>query len=91
MAKSIIMELADSSACYTDKIRISDNAEYSKWQTEYDKNFTKLCESLPKETQKILRDLDTAQGGVLCVYADEYFKAWFKLGLTLAAQNFLDD
>lgn len=92
MAKSIIMELADGSTCYTDKIRVSDNEEYDKWQTEYNKNFEKLCALLPEdEKRKVLQDLDVAQGSILCVYAEEYFKAGFKLGLSLAAQNLLDD
>lgn len=92
MAKSIILEIMNGETSYIDKVRINNNADYRKYSSDYEKTLNILCNGLPDdEKRRLLRDLDTAQGGMFVEYADEFFKAGFKLGLSLAAQNFLDD
>ncbi|MDE6356242.1 MAG: hypothetical protein K2L67_03265 [Clostridia bacterium] len=53
--------------------------------------FEKFCgEMTEKEKDEIMWRFATAQGEVEAIIADEYFKQGFKLGLILAAQNFLE-
>lgn len=91
MENSIILKLVFDGDTYGDKIKINENKDYIKSQQDFDKMIEKLCKDLPeKEKQQLLWDLGMAQGGLEAATADEYFKQGFKLGLTLAAQNFLD-
>ncbi|MDE5667681.1 MAG: hypothetical protein K2I29_05520 [Clostridia bacterium] len=91
MDKSMILELAFSDKSYDDRIKFADN---KKLQESYDK-FYEICDKLCKDFSKeekhnIIWDIDLAMGAVVDVYINEYFKAGFKLGLTIAAQNFLE-
>lgn len=87
----MILELADNGTCYTDKIKLFDNAEYRKNSDDIDKICGELCKDLPdKEKHKILCDISEAICAMERIAADEFFKEGFKLGLILGAQNFLD-
>ncbi len=67
---------------------------FAEFKEDYDK-FREICDKLCKDFSKeekynIIWDIDLAMGAVVDVYINEYFKAGFKLGITIAAQNFLD-
>lgn len=91
MEKSIILNLVFDGRCYGDEIEPLKQEEYRKNSDEFEKILEKLLKDLPaEEKKKIEWDLSVAHSGMASVAADEYFKAGFKLGLKLGAQNFLD-
>ena len=91
MEKSIILDLVFDGRCYGDNIVPARNEEYRKNSDEFEKILGKLLKDLPEEEKKKIEwDLSVAHSGMASVAADEFFKAGFKLGLKLAAQNFLD-
>lgn len=91
MDKSIILDLVFDGRCYGDKICLFENNEYSKNNHELFGICEKLCKDLPNEEKhKILNDISDALCAMEGIAADEYFKAGFKLGLKLGAQNFLE-
>ncbi len=91
MDKSMILELAFSGTNYAETVKITEIAEFKEDYDKFDEICDKLCEGISKdEKHKILWDLELAVFGMGSVYSKEYFKAGFKLGLTIAAQNFLD-
>ncbi len=91
MRKSMILELADNPTRYKEKI---DLFKIAKYKENYDKHYElckKLCANLPDEEKRnFINEMFFAHGGMESVTADEYFKAGFKLGLIIGAQNFLD-
>lgn len=90
MGTDIILELAGNATCYFETVHAENKPEYIKCADEFEEILNKLCENLSEdEKREILWKLSLAQGGMESVYADEFFKAGFKLGLTLAAQNLL--
>ncbi len=91
MENSIILKLVFDGDMYGDKISMWENKEYIKCHQDFENMIENLCKDLPEEQKKkLLWDLSMAQGGLEAATADEYFKQGFKLGLTLAAQTFLD-
>lgn len=91
MDKSLILELAFGGTNYSETVKINDNAEFKENYDKFDKICEKLCEGMSKEEKhKTLWDLELAVFGMGSVYSKEFFKAGFKVGLTLGAQNFLD-
>lgn len=91
MEKSMILELATNATCYTDKINIFDNEEYTKCSAQVDEMLEEFCKGMTEEEKRTaLKNFYAAQGGLEAVTADEYFKEGFKLGLILGAQNFLE-
>ena len=86
----MILELAGGK-CYMEKINLFKNDKYSKCIAEVNDVLDKFGTSLPKEEgYKLIMQLEAAQSEVEAITADEYFKQGFKLGLILAAQNFLE-
>jgi len=91
MNKSMILELVSSGKCYMERINVLQNVDYKKSLGEVDELLDKLCEGMTEqEKHDALLKFESAQGGLEATTADEYFKEGFKLGLKLAAQNFLD-
>ena len=91
MDKSIILNLVFDGRCYGDDIAPSKNEEYRKNSDEFEKILEKILKDLPEEEKKKIEwDLSVAHSGMASVAADEFFKAGFKLGLKIGAQNFLD-
>ncbi|MDE7167371.1 MAG: hypothetical protein K2O28_00820 [Clostridia bacterium] len=91
MDKSIILSLVFDGRCYGDNIVPSKNEEYRKNSDEFEKLLEKLLKGLPEEEKKKIEwDLSVAHSGMASVAADEFFKAGFKLGLKIGAQNFLE-
>lgn len=90
MQKSMILELAGNGSCYMDDISVMENEEYQKCLKEIQEMLEKFCEGMTaQEKHDVLWKFELAQGGMEAITADEYFKQGFKLGLILAAQNFL--
>lgn len=90
MDKSIILGMAYSSG-YMERILMSKNEKYAGFSKDFEDIINKLCEGMTKEEKnKIILDLDNAQCGMELLTADENFKAGFKLGLLIGAQNFID-
>lgn len=88
---SKILELAASEESYMEKISLAENAEYKKRLKEVRNILEKFCKNLTEEEKdEALWKFETARGGLEAITADEYFKQGFKLGLILAAQNFLE-
>lgn len=91
MNKSKILELAASEESYMEKINIAENAEYKKRLKEIRDMLEKFCKDMTEEEKdEALWKFEAAQSEVEAITADEYFKQGFKLGLILAAQNFLE-
>ena len=91
MDNSIILELIEESGYFMDNVHAEKQLEYRKCSDEFEKILQKLCANMSDdERRNVLDKIFDAESGMQSVYADEYFKAGFKLGLTLAAQNFLD-
>lgn len=87
----MILELAASGRCYMDKITMVENKEYNECADEVHEMLEKFCKDMSEEEKhEIMWKFELAQGGMESTTADEYFKQGFKLGLILAAQNFLD-
>ncbi len=90
MNKSIILELTTSGKCYFDDITMADNETYNKCRDETNAMLEHFCKDMGKEERfETMCKFELAQGGLEAATADEYFKDGFRLGLTLAAQNFL--
>lgn len=91
MDKSMILELTKGGNCYTDKILMTENAEYNKCSDEVHEMLVELCKNMTEEEKrKTIWKFELAQGGLEATTADEYFKEGFKLGMILAAQNLLE-
>lgn len=91
MDKSMIRELAFNSIDYLEKIKVMEIPEYKENSDKFDEICDKLCEGMSEdEKHKILWDLSIAIGCMETVYAEEFFKAGFKVGLTIGVQNLLD-
>ena len=90
MNKSIILELVTGGKNYFDSVNLTENEEYRKCFEEMHNLLEKFCEKISgKDKDEIMWKFDSAQGGLEEFTAEEYFKRGFKLGLILAAQNFL--
>ena len=80
----MILELAFGDESYTEKIKLENNEELYGLCEE-------LCKDMPEgEKRKVIDKIFFAQCGAESIAADEHFKAGFKLGLILGAQNFLE-
>ena len=91
MKKSIILELVASGDCYFDDINMADSEEYKKCLSEVRDLLKEFCKGMTEnEREEIMWKFETAQGGLEAATANKFFKEGFKLGLTIAAQNFLD-
>lgn len=91
MKKSIILELAFGDESYAEKIKLETNEEYNKNNEELYGLCEELCKDMPEEEKrKVIDKIFFAQCGAESIAADEHFKAGFKLGLILGAQNFLE-
>ena len=91
MQKSIILELVNNGTDFKDRQELFENKEYWQSNTDFNIIIDELCEDLSDdEREKTLEKIFNVLGALEGVVADEYFKKGFKLGLMLAAQNFLD-
>lgn len=91
MDKSIIKDIVFKSEDYLKNVNVLNDKEYRDCTDKLNALYEKLCNGMSdEEKQQILWDVDILQGGIEAVVASEYFKAGFKLGLTVGAQNFLD-
>lgn len=91
MEKSIILQLMYYGSRYFERVKLFGIEEYDENINKVNEICEKLCAGLSEEEKyKTIYELDLARGGMEKVAAAEYFKAGFKLGLTLGAQNFLD-
>ncbi len=91
MNKSKILELVFSGENYAEKMKMHDNETYTKCYKELEQKLEKLCEGMSKdERHDFLWDIFMLQGGIESAASEEFFKEGFKLGMTIAAQCFLD-
>lgn len=91
MQKSIILELVDNWANYTDRSELFEIEEYWKGSNDFNIIIDELCKDLSdEERQKILGKIFEAMGSMERVAIERYFEKGFKLGLTLGVQNVLN-
>ena len=91
MHKSLILELINNGKHCADRTIHLDNKKYIEYNSALFALIGTLCEDLSEEkTDETIEKICDVLGNMEGVVADEYFKHGFRLGLMLAAQNFLD-
>ncbi|MDE7167474.1 MAG: hypothetical protein K2O28_01335 [Clostridia bacterium] len=90
MQKSIILELVNNGTGHKNKPELYNNEKYFKSSIRFYNIIDEFIKDLSEdEKQKALDKIFDALGDIEGAAADESFKKGFKLGLMLAAQNFL--